>query len=295
MREENRCIFNSTEKGTCVIMKKYDSHTHTNNSLDGVQSIDELCLSAIEKGVSGITVSDHADIHTYVESNSYERIRASVKETEAAKERYKGRLEVFKSVELGDMCKSAEATKELAGICDYDVLLGSVHFTAYEDINEYYSGVSFDESVPMEKINGFLREYFTLVRNMIETCDIDVVCHLTCPLRYIVLKYGRNVDVSSFYPQIEDILKQIIEKDLALEVNTSGFSEKGDSKSLLMPSEDILKIYFDLGGKKITLGSDAHVAERVANGFDDVAEILKKIGFTSYCHFEKRKAVEVSL
>lgn len=276
-------------------MKKYDSHLHTNNSHDGVQSIDELCLSAIEKGVLGITVSDHADIHTYAESNSYGRIKASVRDTDAAREKYKGRLKVFKSVELGDMYSNPEATRELTEICDYDVLLGSVHFAAYDDINEYYSGVSFDESVPMEKINGFLREYFKLVRNMIETCDIDVVCHLTCPLRYVMLKYGRTVDIALFYPQIEEILELVIKKDLALEINTSGFSVREGEKSILMPSEDILKMYFDLGGRKITLGSDAHVSERVANGFDEVAEILKTVGFKFYCYFEKRKAVEVSL
>ena len=130
---------------------------------------------------------------------------------------------------------------------------------------------------------------------MIETCDIDVVCHLTCPLRYVMLKYGRTVDIALFYPQIEEILELVIKKDLALEINTSGFSVREGEKSILMPSEDILKMYFDLGGRKITLGSDAHVSERVANGFDEVAEILKTVGFKFYCYFEKRKAVEVSL
>ena len=145
----------------------------------------------------------------------------------------------------------------------------------------------------MEKINVFLREYFALVRNMIEACDIDVVCHLTCPLRYIILKYGRTVDTALFYPQIEDILKLIIKKELALEINTSGFSRNGNAKSILMPSEDIIRMYFDLGGRKITLGSDAHSPERVANRFDDAAEILKRIGFKSYYYFKNRKAIEV--
>ncbi|MBR0277378.1 MAG: PHP domain-containing protein [Clostridia bacterium] len=43
-------------------MKTFDCHTHTNCSLDGKQTIDELCKSAIEKGVLGVAVTDHADM-----------------------------------------------------------------------------------------------------------------------------------------------------------------------------------------------------------------------------------------
>lgn len=275
-------------------MKKYDSHSHTNHSLDAFYSMDEMCASAIEKGVTGLTVSDHADIFTYEKHRSFEMITESVKEIELMQKKYAGRLRIFKSVELGDMYASAEATEQLKGITQYDVLLGSVHAVPFEEINDFFSQVSFDEkSFPLERINAFLREYFSLVQNMIDTNDFDVVCHLTCPLRYMRRKYGRTVDIKPFYPQIETILKSVIKKDLALEVNASGFDGKYDPEDSFLPSEDVLKMYFDLGGRKITLGSDAHSPDKVANRFDEVAEILKGLGFKSYCYFENRKATEV--
>ncbi len=275
-------------------MKKYDSHSHTLHSLDAFYSMEKMCSSAVEKGVMGLTVSDHADIFTYENHRSFEMITESVKEIERMQEKYAGRLRVFKGVELGDMYANPNGTKQLMGITQYDVLLGSVHAVPFEDINDYYSQVSFDEkSFPQEKINGFLREYFKLVQNMIDTNDFDVVCHLTCPLRYIRRKYGRTVDITAFYPQIETILKSVIKRELALEVNASGFDGEYDPNDSFSPNEDILKMYLSLGGRKITLGSDAHSPDRVANRFDESAEILKGLGFRSYCYFENRKVVEV--
>ncbi len=275
-------------------MKKYDSHTHTLHSLDAFYSMDEMCASAVEKGVTGLTVSDHADIFTYEKHRSFEMITESVREIELMQEKYAGKLRIFRSVELGDMYANPNGTKCLMGITQYDVLLGSIHAVPFEDINDYYSKVAFDEkSFPMEKINAFLREYFKLVQNMIDTNDFDVVCHLTCPLRYMIRKYGREVDLKPFYPQIETILKSVIRKELALEVNVSGFDGEYDPTDSFLPSEDVLKMYVGLGGRKITIGSDAHSPDRVANRFDETAEILKGLGFKSYCYFENRKAIEV--
>ena len=39
----------------------YDFHTHSVNS-DGFGTVDELCGFAIEKGVTGFALTDHADM-----------------------------------------------------------------------------------------------------------------------------------------------------------------------------------------------------------------------------------------
>lgn len=277
-------------------MKKYDSHNHTNHSLDSAQMPDELCLSAIEKGVAGLTVSDHADIYTFVEDYSYDRIVASVAETEKMRKKYAGRLEILKGVELGDIFTNREAAEKVKSITDFDVILGSVHFVPYDGIDIYCSEVSFDKkSFSAERLNGYINEYFRLIRNMIDTDDIDVVCHLTYIARYMHRKYGRDIDITLYYPQIEDILREIIRKNLALEVNVSGFDGEYDKDYSFAPGEDILKMYLSLGGKKITLGSDSHSSDRVAKRFDEAACVLRRLGFNHYYYFKNRKAVEVPL
>jgi histidinol-phosphatase (PHP family) len=48
-------------------------------------------------------------------------------------------------------------------------------------------------------------------------------------------------------------------------------------------------------GVKPTFGSDSHVAERVADEFDEVREYLKQIGFKEWAVFEQRKRKMVAL
>ena len=67
----------------------FDSHIHSQNSLDSKQTVDEICQAAIEKGLTGITVTDHVDMWFYEREHTYQRILSSIAEVTAAKEKYK--------------------------------------------------------------------------------------------------------------------------------------------------------------------------------------------------------------
>ena len=43
-----------------------------------------------------------------------------------------------------------------------------------------------------------------------------------------------------------------------------------------------------MGGEIITIGSDAHTPEGIANGFNRAAEVLSECGFKYYTIFENR-------
>ena len=58
-----------------------------------------------------------------------------------------------------------------------------------------------------------------------------------------------------------------------------------------MPSRYFLKLYYDMGGRIITLGSDAHEPKRIADHFEEVKEILKEIGFNEIYTFEKMQPI----
>ena len=57
----------------------------------------------------------------------------------------------------------------------------------------------------------------------------------------------------------------------------------------LNPCTDILRRYKELGGEIITVGSDAHAPERIAQGFERAAEILTSCGFKYYTIFAKER------
>ena len=85
-------------------------------------------------------------------------------------------------------------------------------------------------------------------------------------------------DKNGIYPfeKVQDIIKEILKIIIAegkgLELNTSSWRY---GLSDTQPSRDILRLYKDLGGKYITLGSDAHTPEYMAAHFEDAKDILE--------------------
>ncbi len=266
-------------------MKKYDSHIHSTNSFDGKQTVDEICRSALSKGLTGVTVSDHADIWYYVSEKVFESITSSVKDVSEAAVRYDGRLKLFRGVEMSEYFYDTEKAERILDIADFDVVLGSVHCIEFENLREAYSRIDFGDAMTDEQIYAFLGKYLQEVSDILDKPFFDVLCHLTCPLRYINGKYNRGIDIMNFEKEITDILKKAMSRGIALEVNTSGIGTPFDS---LMPDERILELYRSLGGEMITLGSDAHTSDRIGNAFDSTAELLKKIGFKGYLYYENR-------
>lgn len=266
----------------------YDFHMHTHNSLDSKQTLDEICESAIKKGLEGVAITDHIDMWFYDRENTEERIDNCIKEVNAAKKKYGDKLDIMQGIEMAEYLFEPKKADIIMNLTDYDVILGSVHSVFYEDWTDSYSRIDFGTEASVEKVKGFIREYFKKVLEMAEKTDFDVLSHLTCPLRYINGKYGRQIDSMVFKTEIEEILNLIIKRGISLEINTSGI---GSSYDCTMPDSKIIKLYYDLGGKMVTLGSDAHVSDRIANGFEFAISKLKKIGFNEYYTFKKRKPI----
>jgi histidinol-phosphatase (PHP family) len=104
----------------------YDFHAHSVNS-GGFGTVDELCGFAIEKGIAGFAVTDHADTEYYEERDTYNRIKKSISDVLEACEKYKGKLELYTGIEFGGYLWSPESAKEVLSLEPFDVVLCSVH------------------------------------------------------------------------------------------------------------------------------------------------------------------------
>jgi histidinol-phosphatase (PHP family) len=214
-----------------------------------------------------------------------------VNEAAACNEATKGMLRVYTGVEYSEAVWDWEAYEKMISAVAYDVVLGSVHAVQYKDYTVPYSHIDFSAMTP-EDVRGYLHAYFREMKEMMLRCDMDVLTHLTCPLRYIVGKYGVSVDMSEYDGEIDEILRIAMEKHLALEINTSGI---GSFYGEYMPYESIVRKYRAMGGYLITLASDAHTADRVGNGFGEVAKMLKDIGFTNAYYYTQRMPIPYAL
>lgn len=280
--ETTGAIKPANELGRC-----YDMHVHSQNSHDSRASISETAEVCKIKGLSGFAVTDHLDVQHYHGQDISGHITASVREAEAAAQEYADQVRILRGVEIGEGIWHKDYVKDLLKKQNFDVVLGSVHAVRYKDMHMAYSGIDFGV-MSDEDIDGYLRLYFDEVMTMLDTIPCDIVTHLTCPLRYINEKYKRGVDMTKYEPQIEAILRRIIDRALVLEVNTS-------CDGFYMPDERIVKKYHDMGGSLITLGSDAHVAQNLGKSFDKALGLLKKLGFRHCYYFENRIGIPYTI
>ena len=268
-------------------------HTHTHFSHDSKAEPEGNCLASIEKGLSGLAITDHADMWYFKERGTFKNIESSVDAAAELREKYVGKLKVFRGIEVADAYYDRMVTDELIYHTEPDIVIGSIHCLSYKGLSDAYSQMDLSESaISRDGLVGLMNRYLELVTDVAEDHDIDVLAHLTCPFRYANGKYGRGLTDEEFEKPIKTILDTVIRRKIALEVNTSGL---GTPLNITMPSERVIEWYRQLGGKLITLGSDAHSADRIANGFDRAREMLLRHGFTQAVYYENRKAVTYSL
>ena len=82
----------------------------------------------------------------------------------------------------------------------------------------------------------------------------------------------------------DEILSLIIKKGKGIEVNTSGLDKVGHT----LPHPSIIQRYRELGGKIITIGSDAHTTNRVGEHVSEAMRIVRECGFEEVAVFENQ-------
>ena len=267
-----------------------DCHTHSFFSHDSVCDPEDTMHAAQANKLAAFAITDHCDIEFCRKQDVRTTVCQSAAAAKALHMTASG-LRVLSGVEMGEAIWYEDAAADVLKAAHYDVVIGSVHAVRYPGYAMPYSQIDFSQFSEQEK-DAFLAAYFDDLLEMAQTADFDILAHLTCPLRYICGKYHRSVVLTPYQQKIDAILKTVVEKGAALEVNTSGFHEP---EPYLMPDLPIVKRYLSFGGTLLTLGSDAHQADCVANGFAQAAKMLKSIGVHHLCRYENRTAIPYAI
>jgi histidinol-phosphatase (PHP family) len=148
-----------------------------------------------------------------------------------------------------------------------DYVINSVHCGDGKDFCRYH----FTE----DKATTY-RMYLGIIRRSLDApYPYDIVGHIGYIARYVPYA-DRSFSLDEFGAEIDDILLTIIKKDKILEINSASKMQE----TMTLPSENILRRYFELGGRKVSFGSDAHFVARIADKREEVVKMLKEIGFT---------------
>lgn len=260
-----------------------DFHLHTNISVDSPTPIEDMVRRAVELGFSEVAITDHVDHNPADDGAGMYDPDKAYQATLGARERFKGQITVRHGAELGEPHFYGRENERLLKL-PLDVVIGSIHcmgnFGVHSDL--------FDKIQPPYAI----RNYFQLMQEMVSQADIDILGHLDYFDRYTAVRNIPGYNPEEYKDQITGILTTLLARDIALEVNTSGF--RSDSPRPF-PHPLVLSWYHDLGGRLISIGSDAHRPEHIGIGFPEATALLQKIGFKEYHVYRTRTAVAVPL
>lgn len=256
----------------------FDYHTHSTHSTDGHNNIFDLCHSAVKKGLREIAITDHFEPSPGNEVYATYKPYAYWIELAIASEIYKDKLKVKLGIELGQPHHYLKASAEVLKSIPYDYVIGSAH--------KLKSGMDFSE-FPYEQttIEEVAQIYLDELRNLITNADFDCIGHMDLIKRYSKSIYKNHVTLAVQHELLEQTFKLAIEKGRGIEINTSGLRQGIDET---MPGFDVLKLYRELGGEILTLGSDAHFAFHVGDGLSYAIELARYAGFRYLTTFDKR-------
>lgn len=262
----------------------WDLHTHTFRSFDAEAKPEEHLARAGELGLTGFAVTNHCDVNVQPLAQIREVFLADGQDVRRIRE-MASNVEVLQGIELGEPLEDLSYAEEMMGLLPYDYVIGSVHNSPGQE-DFYFLDCS---SVDLDEV---LIPYFETLIQLADWGKTDSIAHITYPLRYIEGKYNRKVDLSRYSDLIDQLFRTIIARNLALEVNSSGLRQEIKRP---MPDERFLRRYYEMGGRKIVFGSDAHASRDLGAGIPECRKLCQAIGFTEAVYFRGRKEIAYPL
>ena len=281
-----------------------DYHVHSEFSDDSRESMEKQIEKAIELGFDEICFTDHVDYgikKDWAEGNIEWRggdgISSSADKLDPLsnvnymeyfgkilrmKETYKGKIQIKSGLEFGVQSITIPQYEELWA--RWNNVLDFALLSMHQVNNQEFWTQEFQQGKTQKQYN---EEYYEEILKVIRQYKhYSVLAHLDLIVRY---------DKQGVYPfdKVKDLIAEILRTAIAdgkgIEINTSSW-HYGLKDTL--PSRDILKLYKDLGGKIITIGSDAHNTSYLGDHIEEARKILRdEIGFEQFCTFDQMEPI----
>jgi histidinol-phosphatase (PHP family) len=256
----------------------HDYHMHSNFSCDCQVTMAAMCQAAVDKGIPEIGFTEHFDHYASDECKDFFELEPWAAELERCRTEFAGRLTVRAGIELGEPHLFADETGAMLARYPFDYALGSLHWVGRHSVfdRDYFEQYPASETFPA---------FFAELERMTAAGGFDVLSHFDVPVRTAFVVYGRY-DPRDYEDAIRPVLQNVVERGLALDLNTAALRRRA---KLLTPGLDILRWYVELGGERVTLGSDAHEPRQVGSHLPEAIEIARAAGLKYLTFFERRQ------
>lgn len=276
----------------------FDYHLHSEFSDDSVEPMEKQIKQAIKLGIDEICFTEHVDYGIKRDFDDYRGIETKIyningkkmksvlsncnypiyfKTLHDMKAKYSNEISIKQGLEFGVQSHTIEKYNSLFEKYkdELDFILFSMH--QVNDKESWNQEAQFGKT--QKEYND---EYYEEILKCIKVYkNYSVLAHLDLMRRYDLngpypFKYEEEI--------IREILKTAINDNKGIEVNTSSYRYHLKDST---PSIDILKLYKELNGEIITVGSDAHKKEDLGSHIKGTYGLLKDLGFEYVCTYDK--------
>ncbi len=222
--------------------------------------LDAYCVLAVERGIAELAITDHVDFDPTMPAYGYASFADRERDVREAAERWAGRgLAIRFGVEVTYERRYEDDIRGWLRRHPHDYVIGSVHISEVSP----YKASNVAGFVAGRSLPDIVAPYFDEVIGAARSGLFDTIGHLDFVKRYLV-PHVLPAQLAAAPELYEPVLAALVESGTALEVNASGpaaaaardVSVRGDRGAL--PGE--------LGGRHVTIGSDAHRTEWFAYG-----------------------------
>ena len=263
-----------------------DYHLHSSCSDDGHASVLEMCEAAIQAGLRDVCFTEHLDFDRSDPGYGFFDYAAFAAAVGEARARYAGRLVIRKGIEFDYRRAYGVEPGECLAAMDFDFVMGSVHTAAGVPIY----GLSAEELAGLD-LRDLEREYLAETAALVASGWCQGLGHFDYVFKQapLLVEPYRDAD---YWEAVEKILAACVAVGVALEVNTHHVWDRGMG---LAADAEILRRYRRLGGRRVTVGSDAHRPGDVAHAFPDAEQALREAGFREVTGFQNGRPYPIAL
>jgi histidinol-phosphatase (PHP family) len=249
-----------------------DAHVHTDLSPDSDVPIDVYAALAVELGIAELAITDHVDFDRRDPAYRYASFEDRERTVREAAERWAERgVTIRFGAELTYNTSWEGDLRDHLARHRYDFTIGSVH----DWPGSPYPRSQVERWVAGRSLDAVMAPYLDQVRAAARSGLFDTIGHLDVVKRYLH-PHVLPVDLAARPELFEPVLQALVDSGTGLEVNTSGLRHPvGET----YPPAAIVERFRELGGQRVTAGSDAHRSEWLAWGLDEGYRILARADF----------------
>lgn len=267
-----------------------DSHLHTVRSPDANAMLEAYCVLAAERGIPELAITDHVDFDPGMPSYGFSSFADRERDVREAAVRWSDRgLAIRFGVEVTYERRFEDEIRAWLRRHPHDYVIGSVHVSA----DSPYTASSVASFVEGRSLSAIVAPYFDEVIGAARSGLFDTIGHLDFVKRYLVPRV-LPAQLAAAPELYEPMLTALVESGTALEVNASGLRQLARET---YPSAAIVARYRELGGRHVTVGTDAHRVEWFGYGLERAYRIVRSAGYRelAFRRGDGRVAVPVAL